>query len=433
MTSCEMKAAVSPCYKSYLKFVIAILLSVPLPYVAGSSRDLQFRSPNAGQGSPTPHANKDSLEKFSKDVGTVLHVLKAFEYGSDPSIPDVYRNPIYDREDWWKRHVSRWRYVRYLADFPFKSRLLRRTLPQMTVLFFWCCIAIRLSSSDQLVAKLHIGLTPMSLVSTFVAALLTLRGNQGLSRLQEARRVIGQVCLHTREMSQLIGTGIFPHDEEMGLLAARHVTIFCWTLKAHLQGLTDENSIVATMLPNPTDAYYITNYMRKPPVAILMRLRQIFSKLASEKKIDPTTMKALVQTMYRMNEALMTAERVRISPIPPLYTTHTTRLLIFYLFWLPFALYGTLKNGAATLMITMVVGYAMLGLDEISHILEIPFRFMPLRQLSKISMIEAADALVYRPPPLNGTAAAHPPSNPSYWYREQQKHGESAKRRIVTD
>ena len=202
---------------------------------------------------------------------------------------------------------------------------------------------------------------------------------------------------------------------------ARHVTIFCWSLKAHLQGLTENNDVVSTMLPNPSDAFFITNYKRKPPVAILMRLRQIFLQLQSEIKLDPTTHKTLSQTTYKLNEALMNAERVRISPIPSLYTTHTTRLLIFYLFWLPYALYGALENGAATLLITAAVGYAMLGLDEISHVLELPFQFMPLRQLSKISMMETADAIVYRPPLLDGHSHMETMrgSNPGYWFREQ--------------
>lgn len=172
------------------------------------------------------------------------------------------------------------------------------------------------------------------------------------------------------------------------------------------------------MLPNPVDAFFVTNYTRKSPVAILMRLRQIFIRLAADKKIPPTVHKALMVTLFRMNESLQNAERVRISPIPSLYTTHTTRLLIFYLFWLPLALYGTVRtNFHATLLITLVVGYAMLGLDEISHILELPFRFMPLRQLCKIAMIDSADALAYRPPPLENEEGdlPVPTNNPNYW------------------
>ena len=68
-------------------------------------------------------------------------------------------------------------------------------------------------------ARVHINLTPLSLVSTFVGALLTLRSNQGLARLGYARNAFADVVLHTREMAQLIGACIYPKDEQMGLLA----------------------------------------------------------------------------------------------------------------------------------------------------------------------------------------------------------------------
>mmetsp|Transcript_11330 Transcript_11330/g.12654 ORF Transcript_11330/g.12654 Transcript_11330/m.12654 type:complete len:294 (+) Transcript_11330:404-1285(+) len=292
-------------------------------------------------------------------------------------------------------------------NLPTKSRLVRRIIPQMLVLFLWSCIAISLGIRDIYFAKLHINLTSMSLISTFVAALLTLRSNQGLRRLDEARKAIHLVCSHVREMSHLIGTNVYPEDQQLGLLAARHLSIFLWTLKSYLHGSSsNEDDVVFAMLTSPNDAHFIIDYKFKPPVAILMRLRQIVYHLSSPDKNgklreNKEVQKAIYQMMYRLNEALMTTERVRISPIPPLYTTHATRLLLFYLFWLPLAMYGALGgSGAAALLVTVVVGFAMLGLDEISLVLELPFQFMPLRQLSKISMRDSADAIVYRPPPL---------------------------------
>jgi hypothetical protein len=128
---------------------------------------------------------------------------------------------IWDKED-WAIHTSRKRYLRYILEFP-TSRLLRRCLPQMAVLLLWSLIAMWIGSREVSVAKLHIGLTPMSLISTFVAALLTLRSNQGLSRLTEARNAFGQVVLLTREMAQLISTNVYPVDPQMGLLAGKKI------------------------------------------------------------------------------------------------------------------------------------------------------------------------------------------------------------------
>lgn len=44
---------------------------------------------------PVALVEKDSMEKFSRDVATVLHVLKASEYGSDPNIPGMNRRQVW--------------------------------------------------------------------------------------------------------------------------------------------------------------------------------------------------------------------------------------------------------------------------------------------------------------------------------------------------
>jgi predicted membrane chloride channel (bestrophin family) len=116
-----------------------------------------------------------------------------------------------------------------------------------------------------------------------------------------------------------------------------------------------------------------------------------------------------------LNHCIMTCERLLASPIPPLYTAHTGRLLMFYLFFLPLALTDVM-NPFATVVTTAAVGYAMLGLDEISHLLEQPFKLMPLYHLSKNSMKDVGDALVCQPPALDEVDAAEAPFvPPPYW------------------
>ena len=97
----------------------------------------------------------------------------------------------------------------------------------------------------------------------------------------------------------------------------------------------------------------------------------------------------------------MICEAIRATPIPPIYTHHTLRLLVLYLAVLPLALHGEFSNAGVTLLATLAIGFAMLGLDEISHLLEQPFRLMPLYQLSKTSMLDVADAMCCVPPGLN--------------------------------
>jgi predicted membrane chloride channel (bestrophin family) len=91
-------------------------------------------------------------------------------------------------------------------------------------------------------------------------------------------------------------------------------------------------------------------------------------------------------------------ERLWGSPIPPVYTSHTSRLLVFYLFFLPVALHGARIENTVNILVTVTVAFAMLGLDEISHLLEQPFQLMPIHELSRNMMMDVADAFVCQPP-----------------------------------
>ena len=58
----------------------------------------------------------------------------------------------------------------------------------------------------------------------------------------------------------------------------------------------------------------------------------------------------------------------------------------------------------------------MLGLDEMSHMFEQPYRFMPLYQLAKVSMLDAADALCWQPESsLSSSSSTTTPKQPLYW------------------
>lgn len=100
-----------------------------------------------------------------------------------------------------------------------------------------------------------------------------------------------------------------------------------------------------------------------------------------------------------------------------MYTTHASRLLVFYLFFLPVALHGANVKNITNIMVTFTVSLAMLGLDEISHLLEQPFQLMPLHELSRRMMMDVGDAFVSQPPGLGlGSDNKQVEAiRPSYW------------------
>jgi predicted membrane chloride channel (bestrophin family) len=218
------------------------------------------------------------------------------------------------------------------------------------------------------------------------------------------RLSFGKAVLYTRDAASLIVTMIYPKNPKLALKLLRHVALYGWLLKGFLRGPEvngDDQDIIRTMLrDNHEDIDYVLA-QRKSPMAVVMRLRQVVQYLSDRHVINTAEELALDHTTQELNHCLTTTERIRASPIPPLYTSHTGRLLMFYLFFLPLALCGSgTLDGLTTVLTTTATAYAMLGLDEISFLLEQPFRLMPLFQLSKNSMTDVADTAVIRPPPI---------------------------------
>ena len=274
-------------------------------------------------------------------------------------------------------------------------------MPQLSVLVVWSLFAVALHTKSPTFSRVDVPLSALTLISTFVAALLTLRSNQGLNRLTLGRDALGKSVFLTRDTAMLFSTYIYPKNEILGLKAARLLSLFNWTLKSHIRN-TGALDVVRTLLPENLNASYrYVARQRKPPVAILSLLRQIMYEMGETGKISSTEHRLIEQGLTGLNDVIMTVEKIRATPIPPLYSAHATRLMMFYLASLPLALLGLDLSGAASIFLTIVVGFAMLGLDEISHIFEQPFRFMPLYQLAKVSMLDVADAFTCRPPPLS--------------------------------
>jgi len=346
----------------------------------------------------------------------------------------------------WAQHTSRTRYIRHVKTL-FSSRLSRRIFPQFALCTLWSLLSVNVLTSRWLVASTHfVPFTSLSMISTFVGFCLTLRSNQGLARLSEGRKLWGRAFIVLRDTAQILAAYAYPKEKEMlhthmqwvytttsiPLITnaqsipnctkpltttpesqARHLSIFAWLLKGHLRN-TDDTPLIQTMLPSTTDRTYLTS-QRKTPVAAITRVRQIVASLASRNVIPLAAHQQLESNLNELNYVVGMCERIAGSPVPPVYTSHTSRLLVFYLVCMPLALHGMALKKTVTVLVTAIIGYTMLGLDEISHVLEQPFRLMPLHQLSRNIMLDVADAFVCRPPGLGEYPDRVNNTVPEYW------------------
>ena len=111
-------------------------------------------------------------------------------------------------------------------------------------------------------------------------------------------------------------------------------------------------------------------------------------------------------------------ERIFKSPVPLVYTRHTSRFLMVFLLFLPFAMWPAMEhswNHWATVPVTDLIAFFLLGIEEIGIQIEEPFSILPLEAFcdgaiaavgEELIAQKKAKALDFSNP--GGTAAAAP-------------------------
>ena len=137
------------------------------------------------------------------------------------------------------------------------------------------------------------------------------------------------------------------------IILVRHLSIFGWLLKSRLRD-EDDKDVVDLMLPYPYSSY--VNSQRKKPAAAIAQIRQIVMQVAQQGLLPSAAHRTLESNLLELNRVFGMCERIRGSPIPPIYTAHTSRLLMFYLFLLPCALLEQVKLTSVIVTATALVG-----------------------------------------------------------------------------
>ena len=259
---------------------------------------------------PSNGVDKDesNIVAFEADITTVIKEARAAE--DTTFYPLAFANSkshlsisvVWDLE-MWRKHTNRMRYLRYTMC-TFSSRLLKRICPQLIPFVAWSFFYVFVAAKRTNLAKGDvIPLNSLSLVSTFVAFLLTLRSNQGLARLSEGRNLFGRAFIVTRDTSQLLATYVYPKDKKLGLTAARYLSLFAWLLKGGLRD-TSDSDIIAIMLPSKSDNTYLDSH-RKKPAACISRIRQVVATLASRNELPVAAHQQLETNLNEMNYVLV--------------------------------------------------------------------------------------------------------------------------------
>eukprot|EP00962_Isochrysis_galbana_P054517 scaffold26103_cov124-Isochrysis_galbana.AAC.1 len=110
--------------------------------------------------------------------------------------------------------------------------------------------------------------------------------------------------------------------------------------------------------------------------------------------IDRSRIDSSITTLVDLTGA---CERIFKSPVPLVYTRHTSRFLAFFLIFLPFGLWpimGDSWNHWATVPASDVIAFFLLGIEEIGIQIEEPFSILPLEALCNGAIAATIDELL---------------------------------------
>ena len=302
------------------------------------------------------------------------------------------RLDVYDYES-WRSHRSSTRLFDTLKSM-FRSRVTLSTWKEISAcvlctfsLWLWndgldllgsALSGTSLAISGAILARprLMMSMWPWSVTSSFVSLLLVFRTNAAYSRWNEARVTWGTITNTCRDLCRQV---IWQSDvsPSMKRRVISRCAAFPHALAYHVGEQTPRKraQLAASLqrLVGNADTDAVLGCKHKP-VALLGLLSQSVGAISL-----PDQQRAkLDECVSILMEQLGKSERLFRTPIPRVYTRHTARFLATWLFSLPLGVYSAASPRWALVPAMAFIALFVLGIEELSNVLEEPFSILPL-------------------------------------------------------
>lgn len=245
---------------------------------------------------------------------------------------------------------------------------------------------------------------PFSLTSFALALLLVFRTNTSYSRWLDARKAWGSLINRSRDITRqyLIFYGddsdvdtILSVQEEKGErkgdegemkrhqylkdMFGRWVIAFSICLKCHLR--ENEDSILELAKLNMfsrQELAALSAANHKPNYALHI-LSHLIKRGAKTHQNFVGAAYNMDMNLTQLQDVVGTCERILRTPIPLSYTRHTSRFMLIWLTFLPFALYETCRW--AVVPVSILLSFSVLAIEDVGVQVEEPFSILPLEDL----------------------------------------------------
>jgi ion channel-forming bestrophin family protein len=211
------------------------------------------------------------------------------------------------------------------------------------------------------------GVAPYEIVGVVLALLLVLRTNSGYDRWYEARKLWGGIVNQCRNLT-IIGLAHGPNEAIWRDQFVRWTAAFAHACRHSLRGernLDDMNQLLGEA---NTSRLAAAQHM---PMWVAGRLARLLREAVETQSMDRFAFIAAERERTALIDHVGACERILKTPLARVFSIKIRRFLFLYLTVLPFAIVD--KTMAMTPVVTLLVAYPLLSLDQIGIELQNPF------------------------------------------------------------
>jgi putative membrane protein len=210
------------------------------------------------------------------------------------------------------------------------------------------------------------------------------RTNAGYDRWWEARKLWGGIVNQSRNLTiSVLSYG--PTGDRWKDHFVRWTAAFAHVARTSLRGEPVPPEVVA--LVGPSGAEQITAAVHRPSF-VALRLGTLLREAREKSQLDGFAFVQLDKERAALIDHIGACERILKTPLAKVYSIKIRRFIALFLLTLPFALLHRTNGDWLVPIITMLVAYPLISLDQIGIELQNPFTasnlsHLPLEDISQ--------------------------------------------------
>lgn len=225
--------------------------------------------------------------------------------------------------------------------------------------------------------QLGLEVTPYEYAGVGLGLLLVLRTNAGYERWWEARKLWGGIVNQSRNLA-ISALSYGPSNADWANKVVRWAAAFPHVARLSLRGERASSEVANVIGPQDFDQLARADHM---PSFVAMRIGALLREGCEREQMDRFSFLQIDRERATLIDHIGGCERILKTPLPRVYSIKIRRFIFLFLLTLPFALLHRLNRDWLVPILTMLVAYPLLSLDQIGIELENPFSAQSLSHL----------------------------------------------------